>query len=207
MSLSVIDLKVSIQALPPEAALLIEQGRKRADVFYEQFTDQPPNGFLAGDYELIYSALALLRNNDQLQGTRFCEWGSGLGVVLGLADQLGYESYGIEVQSNLTEESKQWLSNQGLHASIVTGTCVPESLQKQYGAGADHGVGSGLANAGLDGYRELAIDPRDVDLFYAYPPPADEYTLLDLFDALAKPGALLMSYRGEEDVLIHRKDV
>ncbi len=206
MSLSVIDLAVSIQALPPEAAALVEQGRQRAEAFYSQATDQPPGGFLAGDYELVYSALTLLRDSDLLPGLRFCEWGSGFGVILGLAAQLGYESYGIELQSDLTQESQRWLSKQGLVAPIGTGTIVPDSLHGQYGAGVDHGTGSGLANAGPDGYRVLDLDPRDVDLFYVFPSPTDEHVVLDLFDALSKPGAILLSYRGEDDVLIHRKD-
>lgn len=206
MSLSVIDLAVSIQALPPEAAALVEQGRQRAEAFYSLPTDQPPGGFLAGDYELVYSALTLLRESDLLPGLRFLEWGSGFGVILGLAAQLGYESYGIELQSYLTQESQRWLNNLGLDARIATGTYVPESLRGQYGAGGDQGLGSALANAGPDGYRKLDLDPRSVDLFYVFPQPTDEHVVLDLFDALSKPGAVLLSYRGEDDVLLHRKD-
>ena len=123
MSLSVIDLQISIQALPPEAAALVEQGRQRAEAFYSQVTDQPPGGFLAGDYELIYSALALLRESDILPGLRFCEWGSGVGVILGLAAQLGYEPSGIELQSELTQESQRWLSKLGLDA--LAALCAP----------------------------------------------------------------------------------
>ena len=206
MSLTAIDFPVTVRALPPEAASLVAEGRERADAFYLEEIDQPSAGFLAGDYELVHAALVALREGDLLSGSRFCEWGSGLGVIVGLAAQLGYDAFGIEIQEYLTDQSREWLAAKGLTATFGTGTCVPDALRERFGSGSEHGSGSGLANPAPDGYQALSIDPQSIDLFYVYPPPADEEIILDLFDALAKPGAVLLSYRGEDDVLVHRKD-
>jgi hypothetical protein len=54
-------------------------------------------------------------------------------------------------------------------------------------------------------YDELDRDPRDFDLIFGYPWPGHDRFLEDLFDHFASPGALLLMYRGVEDVQLLRK--
>ncbi len=54
------------------------------------------------------------------QPIRFVEWGSGLGVVTGLAYLLGFEATGIELDEPLTNQSRQLL---GEHACLPTIQC------------------------------------------------------------------------------------
>lgn len=52
---------------------------------------------------------------------RFCEWGSGIGIGLGIAAMLGFDACGIELHPELADASRQLLQEFGLEASVVTG--------------------------------------------------------------------------------------
>src|SRR5947207_463559 len=75
-----------------------------ADRRIEQFllTARAP-AFVPGDYAGAYRVLRAVAEADVARGTRFCEWGSGFGVVTGLAAALDYEAYGIEVEGELVD--------------------------------------------------------------------------------------------------------
>jgi len=73
-------------------------------------------GFVPSNYE---NAWALLNG---LPRGSFCEWGSGFGIVVGLAEMLGFQASGIELDPQLAEASRALLRDHGLQATIATGS-------------------------------------------------------------------------------------
>ncbi len=51
-----------------------------------------------------------------------CEWGSGMGIGVGLAEMLGFKSYGIEIDPALAAASRVLLAEFGLSAKVATGS-------------------------------------------------------------------------------------
>jgi hypothetical protein len=49
---------------------------------------------------------------------RFCEWGSGWGIVTGLAQTLGFQAEGVEIDQALSDASRQFLAEHGLTCPI-----------------------------------------------------------------------------------------
>ena len=52
--------------------------------------------------EVVYNVLCAIPRG------RFCEWGSGMGVVTGLAETLGFNAYGIEINADLAAAADQF---------------------------------------------------------------------------------------------------
>ena len=73
--------------------------------------------FVPSNYNTVYSVLAALP-----PGGRFCEWGSGIGIVTGLAARLGFAACGIEIHAKMAAASRQLLADYGLSATIETGS-------------------------------------------------------------------------------------
>ncbi len=73
--------------------------------------------FVPCEYLALYTLL------DALPRGRFCEWGSGVGVGVALAETLGFEACGIEIHAELAETSRSLLSDFGFRAEIATGSC------------------------------------------------------------------------------------
>ncbi|MCA9192379.1 MAG: hypothetical protein KDB03_11475 [Planctomycetales bacterium] len=71
--------------------------------------------FVPCDYGIVFTLLSALQRG------RFCEWGSGLGVVTGIAELLGYSATGIEMHAPLAELSRELLAEHGLKAQIEIG--------------------------------------------------------------------------------------
>ncbi len=71
--------------------------------------------FVPSDYQVVNSVL------DTMPRGRFCEWGSGIGIVTGLADMLGFDARGIEINEQMAVASRELLADFGLSATIETG--------------------------------------------------------------------------------------
>jgi hypothetical protein len=101
-------LMLSQRPLSPRAMAFVDEGRSRfntVDCFH----------FVPSDYDTAWRSL------DALPRGRFCEWGSGYGIVTGLAEMLGFEAQGIEINAELASASRRLLSDFGLSAHIETG--------------------------------------------------------------------------------------
>lgn len=101
-------LHLSSRPLSDQAKAFINAGRSRfksVDVF----------GFVPSDYELAWQVL------DGLPRGTLCEWGSGFGILTGLAEMLGFEACGIELSADLADASRKLLAEFGLSARIETG--------------------------------------------------------------------------------------
>ena len=96
------------EPLSAAAAEFIAAGRAR-------FKSVDCFDFVPSDYELVWRLLAGLPRG------RFCEWGSGWGIVTGLAEMLGFEACGIELDATLAAASRKLLADFGLSSPILTG--------------------------------------------------------------------------------------
>jgi protein-L-isoaspartate O-methyltransferase len=101
-------LETAPVALPEAAAAFVAEGLRRGegiDCF----------DFVPSDAAVVYAVLAALPRG------RLCEWGSGMGIVTGLAEMLGFEACGIEIDAKLAAASRALLADFALSARIETG--------------------------------------------------------------------------------------
>ncbi|MEZ6117699.1 MAG: hypothetical protein R3C28_14165 [Pirellulaceae bacterium] len=93
-------------ALPERAEELIRRGAevgKSIDCF----------DFVPSDHRYVWNVL------NSFPRCRFCEWGSGAGVVTGLAAILGFESTGFEINAQLAAASQDLLHALRIDAAII----------------------------------------------------------------------------------------
>ena len=88
MPLCDIDLAVGDTDLPESARMLLRDGEFRAKLL-QDCCDAPP-GFVPCQFPRVARAVQTMVKQQLAQGTTFCEWGSGLGVVAGLAALFGF---------------------------------------------------------------------------------------------------------------------
>lgn len=158
-------------------------------------------GFVASDYELVYRTLRTLRRAEP-DLRRFCEWGSGLGVVAGLASQLGFQAYGIELDLRLVAASQRLLAAHRLSPTIVGGSFVPASYRLR-DAATD--LDARTVWSGPDAYQDLDCDLDDFHVVFAYPWPTEEEHYQDVFRRGADYGAVLVTYVGTDGIRAFRK--
>jgi hypothetical protein len=186
-------------ALPSRAAEFIREGSARIDSFIE--SHRSLLGFVPSDFAGLYHVLRELRDGCGV-AERFCEWGSGFGVVAGLAVMLGYEAWGIEIRPALVRESTCLLADHGLEAEILEGSFIPEEYVRTEDI-SDGATVTVLAGSGA-GDLDVAID--DFDVIFAFPWPGEEEMYGDIFERYAAVGACLVTYHGaEEGILVERK--
>ena len=147
--------------------------------------------FVPCDQRDAYEALRRLR----AQAATFLELGSGTGVVTILADLLGYEACGIEIDPWLVQRAVRLAEQFGSGATFAEGTFVPEQDQDQ----VEH-LASGriTVTGGANAYEELGLELTDFDLLFAYPWPGEEDWLHTLVQRHARRGAILLTYDSRE---------
>ena len=107
---------------------LLRKASDRIDLFLESREGPEVSPFLPSDFPLAYAGLDVIRRERWAIGDRFCEWGSGLGVVTGLAEIRGFRAHGIERDASLAEKSRALLADVGLGATIETGNYLASTL-------------------------------------------------------------------------------
>ncbi len=109
VELTQIELKKTSLPVDEAASRFIADGRRLAK-------EVNCFDFVPSNYENAWSTL------DALPRGRFCEWGSGLGIVTGLAEMLGFEACGIEVDGELCRQSRELFKMHGLKGEIYHGS-------------------------------------------------------------------------------------
>ena len=106
--LSEIQLISSVRSMSKSVSEFIDEGLRRSktiDCF----------DFVPSNYQMVYAVLSTMPRGI------FCEWGSGIGIVTGLADMLGFDACGIEINEQMAAASRELLEDFGLSAAIETG--------------------------------------------------------------------------------------
>jgi hypothetical protein len=192
-----VNLPLKSAPLPGDVRAFLREAHRRIEEFRE---DSRIPAFVPSDFEQVYGTLAALADVAPATGNLFCEWGSGFGVVACLAAMLDFDACGIEIEGELVEAARTLAGDFGLPVEFVHGSFIP--------AGHDvHAAGDEFAwLTTSDGAQEdLGLAPDDFDVIFAYPWPDEEYVTEDLFRRYARPGAVLVTFHGAEDVRVRRK--
>lgn len=203
-AMSLIDLDVAlVEASPPRPIQeLIEEAHRRIDRFLIRRAKEPVAGFVASDFELAYAALETTLQLELATGRKFCEWGSGFGVVAAMASLLGFDACGMEVDEELVNEARQLAGDFGADVDFVQGSLIPEGADVALDANEDF---HWLDSTADGGYDELQLDVDDFDVIYAYPWPGEEQVIEQIFDRHAAVGAILVTFHGSADLRLFRK--
>ncbi|WP_411279342.1 hypothetical protein [Gemmatimonas sp.] len=138
---------------------------------------------MAADYDAVRAALLAHR----VPGARFLEWGSATGVITVMADLMGFESYGIELDTALVTTARALAARFDSRAQFVTGSFLPTGY-KRLGGGHD----SNTIGNGPSGYLQLGRALDDFDVVFGYPWDDDAPLMHDLMRQYGRPDALLL---------------
>jgi hypothetical protein len=153
--------------------------------------------FVPADYARMLRLLLELR----APGLRFLEWGSATGVITIMADLLGFEAYGIELDPELVEIARALAERFGSGARFAAGSFIPPGYRWTPRTGDGR---TGTIGTGVSGYAALGHALDDFDLVYAYPWDGEEPLMHDLLCARGRPGARLVLAGGAEGVRVYR---
>jgi hypothetical protein len=156
--------------------------------------------FFPADYELVLEGLASLR----APGLRFLEWGSATGVITILADLLGFEAFGIELDPRLVEVARVLAARHGSNARFVAGSLFPAGYHYLDRNGDPR---TGTLGVGESAYHEIGRALSDFDVVYGYPWDGEEPVMHDLMRRYGAPGARLMVAGGEAGLRIFRDGI
>ncbi|OWK35142.1 hypothetical protein [Fimbriiglobus ruber] len=196
-----IDLSVPTDGAPPPADVrrfLREADRRIEDCL----SSSRITGFVPSNYPGAYEILQSLISSSVIRGPLFCEWGSGYGVVTGLAAGLGYDAHGIEAEGELVDSARQLAEDFGLDTTFAHGSFVPRGGEERVLTAGNY---SWLITDADYAYEDLGLDLADFDVVYAYPWPDEEDVTAQLFERYAGDGAVLLTFHGGTDFRLRRK--
>lgn len=172
------DLRARITAL-------IDEGREFFERFDMDVRQHQFHPFVPADYDTVLEALLSLR----APGLRFLEWGSATGVVTIMADLLGFEAYGIELDAELVRVADALARKHDSRARFAAGSFLPAGYQWESSSG-DRRLGT--IGEGRSGYLELQHPLEDFDIVFAYPWSGEEPIMHDVMRRFARDGARLV---------------
>lgn len=184
-------------ALRARLALLIDEGWEMWRRFDDDVRRHDWHPFVAADYERVLSTLLALRR----PGLRFLEWGSATGVITIMADMLGFEAYGIELDPRLVRMARSLAERFDSGARFAAGSFLPAGYQWKPRDG-DGRIGT--IGDGTSGYLQLQHPLDDFDVVYGYPWPGEEPMMQDLMRCYGDKGAFLVLHGGTEGIRIFR---
>jgi hypothetical protein len=184
-------------ALRARIAELCEEGWELWRQFDVEVRAHDWHPFVPADYERVLQTLLELR----APGLRFLEWGSGMGVIAIMADLLGFEAYGIELDAQLVDVARGLAERYGSGARFVAGSFVPAGYRWNSRTGDDR---IGTIGYGQSGYPELRHPLEDFDVVYAYPWSGEEPMMLDLMRAYGDRSARLVLHGGPQGARVYR---
>jgi hypothetical protein len=153
--------------------------------------------FIAAEYEVVLEALVPFRS----PGLKFLEWGSATGVITILADLLGFDAYGIELEGDLVIQARDLAKRYGSGATFARGSFIPQGYRwnPPDGDGRTATIGHGPS-----GYLELGLPLEEFDLVFAYPWGGEEPLILDLMSSYGRDDALLLLNTVNRGVQVYR---
>ncbi|NLB65784.1 MAG: hypothetical protein GX803_04875 [Lentisphaerae bacterium] len=174
--------------IPPEAGDLpvpryvdafIRDAEDRAE---DYDTDMAGGYFVPSDTRYFFQILQWLLEAGYLSRTgSFLEWGSGQGLATMFAAMLGLTAVGVEIDARLVAEAKGLAARYGVSARFVHGSYDPDRPGPEI------------------------VTAKGYDVVHVYPWPGEEGRCLQLFEATASPGALMMLCLGAEEIQLFRK--
>ena len=158
--------------------------------------------FVTCDFHLAKSALAWVQRENLLTGERFCELGSGFGVVAMLAANMGMDAIGIEIEQILVDQANDLAMRVENPAKFYCGSFIPYATLDELDVDRD------IQNVSVEEghvYRDIGSGLEDYDLFFAFPWPGEQIFFEQVLDKWAANGAMLLTYRGRDGMQLQRK--
>lgn len=186
-------------ALRARVAELCAEGWEIWEHFDVEVRDRGFHPFVAADYEEVLAAL--LRH--RAPSLKFLEWGSASGVITIMADLLGFEAYGIELDASLVSTARTLATKFESRARFVAGSFLPAGYvwRPSSGDGRIATIGDGAS-----GYRELGHPLDEFDVVFGYPWGGEEPMMLDLMQTYGRSDALLLLNTVNGGVKEYRND-
>lgn len=153
--------------------------------------------FVAADYDVVRAALLRLR----APGRRFLEWGSATGIITIMADLMGLEAYGIELDASLVAIARDVAARHASAARFVAGSFLPAGYHWR---GRDGDSRRGTIGDGISGYGELGHALDDFDIVFGYPWDGETEIMRDVMRQFGRPDALLLLYDTNRGVRMYR---
>jgi hypothetical protein len=184
------------RALQARLAALREEGEAIWDRFDVEVRQKEWHPFVAADYGAVQAALLALHR----PGARFLEWGSAAGVITIMADMMGYEAYGIEIDGELVDIARGLAERFESGARFALGSFLPAGYEFR-SPGGDRRLGTiGRARSG---YLELGRPLEDFHVVFGYPWIGEEPVMHDLMRTHGGRDAALLLH-GARGVQVYR---
>lgn len=160
-------------------------------------------GFYVGsELPALDRVLSRIQAEGFARGPVFCEWGSGLGGVCGVAALNGFTPRGIEIQGQLVDSARSLAEDLELPMVFAQGTFL---LPGDEDLAADGAATHTRLDFDNDAWKELNLAPEDCDVVFAYPWPGEEAFVDKVFARHASGDALLLTFHDFDRVLVQRK--
>ncbi|MEQ1857351.1 MAG: hypothetical protein ABL963_12900 [Longimicrobiales bacterium] len=151
-----------------------EEGRAHWHRFDAEVRQKSWHAYVAADFDEVRGVLESLH----APGRRFLEWGSATGVITIVADLMGFEAYGIELDASLVQVARDLAVRAGSNAKFAAGSFIPMGWEWKP---RDADGRTGTIGHGPSGYLELGRSLSDFDIVYAYPWTGEQALMHDLF--------------------------
>lgn len=177
---------------------LCEEGRDFWYDFDARVRQDRWHPFVPADYDQVRTALLSLRQ----PGLRFLEWGSATGVITIMADLMGFEACGVEIDAALVRSSRELAERTGSNARFAEGSFIPTGWhwRPPDGDGRTATLGQGPS-----GYAALGRPLEDFDIVYGYPWSGEESLMQDLMLCHGRREALLLLHSVDSGVRAYRQ--
>ncbi|HEX6695093.1 MAG TPA: class I SAM-dependent methyltransferase [Longimicrobiales bacterium] len=173
---------------------LQDEGRSMFERFDRDVRTQDWHPFVPAAYDRVLDTLLRLR----APGLRFLEFGSATGVITIMADMLGYEAYGIELDPALVDLARSLAATFDSRATFVAGSFLPDGYRWVAPSGDTR---RGTIGDGISGYRALGLELDAFDYVFAYPWPGEDLLMQDIVRQRGGTRTRLLQY-GPEGVQI-----
>jgi hypothetical protein len=164
---------------------LCDTGWEIFDRFDHEIRQNDFHAFVAADYPVVLATLVELR----APGRRFLEWGSATGIITIMADLLGFEAFGIEIDGSLVRQARELAARHGSGARFTTGSFLPTGYRWRPPGGDER---LGTISTGESGYLQLGMPLEEFDVVFGYPWPGEEGLMLDLMRVHGRADATLL---------------
>lgn len=167
------------------------------DQFDEKVRQHHFHPFVAAEYDQVVDALVRHRGAN----LRFLEWGAATGVITIIADLLGFDAYGIELDRDLVATARELAKRFDSRARFVAGSFLPTGYEWRP---LDGDGRTGTLGTGVSGYRELGHSLDEFDVVYGYPWDGERDLMLDVMSRYGRRDATLLLNHVNDGVVAYR---
>jgi len=185
------------ETLDARIAALCAEGWALWDKFDAEVRSRHFHPFVGADYEVVADVLRRYRK----PGLRFLEWGAATGVITIIADLLGFDAYGIELDPQLVATARALAAKFDSRARFVAGSFMPSGYEWR-SSGGDNRIGT--LGVGPSAYRELGYGLDDFGIVWGYPWDGEQELMLDLMNRYGRSDAILLLNHVTDGVVAYR---